>query len=173
MKRLFLLLPLLAGLSFASDGEELGGGWLYIEDVSPIDDSSTHVIVKESDDFVFSGINKTKPALGMVCSPTGEVGLMVSWGVPMDVDFMDNSVEVVTRLDKDEAARKQWRSSNSKITFYPASSRETRDFISSLTGKGKMLVSAKPVFGASDYTYFSLDGVSEAVEVLYSRCGVD
>ena len=117
MKRLFLLLTLLAAFSFANSEEYLGGGWIYVENVSPIDDSSTHVILIESDDFVFSGISKTRPALGIACYPSGNVELLVSWGVPMDVDFMDSSVEVVTRLDKDKAERKKWDSSNSKVTF--------------------------------------------------------
>lgn len=170
MKRLILFFSLLMVFSFANSEEYLGDGWVYVENVSPIDDSSTHVIVKESDDFVFSGISKTKPALGIACYPSGNVELLVSWGVPMDVDFMDSSVEVVTRLDKDKAERKKWDSSNSKVTFYPGRSEEVKNFISSFTGKDKMLVSAKPAFGTTDYAYFSLNGASEAIDTLYDRC---
>lgn len=170
MKRLTLLFSLLVSLAFANSEEMLNDGWVYIENISPIDDSSTHVVIKESDDFVFSGINKTRPALGIACYPSGDVELLVSWGVSMDVDFMDSSVEVVTRLDKDKAERKKWHTSNNKVTFYPGRSVEVKDFISSFTGKNKMLVSAKPAFGTTDYVYFSLNGASEAIDVLYSRC---
>lgn len=173
MKRLLLLSTLFAAFSFADTREALSDGWEYLKRISPIDDSSTHVIAKEFDSDVFSGLDKTTPVLGISCYQSGDITLMIGWGTPMDIDFMDDSMMVTVRIDKEKAIERKWIPLGDKSSIYPERSKETKEFIATLIGKEKMLISAKPIFGLSDYTYLSLDGLSEAVETLYNRCGVD
>lgn len=173
MKRLLLLSTLFAAFSFADTREALSDGWQYIENVSPIDDSSTHVIAKEFDSTIFSGASKAVPVLGVSCYPSKDVVLMIGWGTPMDIDYMDGSMTVTIRIDKEKAIERKWIPFGDKSSVYPEKTKETREFIATLVGKEKMLISGKPMFGLSDHAFLSLDGLGDAIKTLYSRCGVD
>jgi DNA-directed RNA polymerase subunit RPC12/RpoP len=131
-------------------------GWQYSSRVSPIDDSTTHVLRLVANDKIPGVLNKT-PTL-IIRHKEGETDVYFNTGSYLGSD----NVKVTHRLDKYKPTTLTWGlSTDSKSIFYPT---DVKTFINGLRFNKQLVIRLTPYNENPITAVFNLTGLEEAIE---------
>jgi type VI secretion system protein VasI len=141
-------------------------GWEYSSDISPIDDSTTHMLRLEANEKTESGIFGSTPTL-IIRHKEGETQVYVSFGTYLG--FSTDAITVTLRLDETLTTAEWGLSTDSKAIFYPSNH---RTFIFEMLRSKKMVIRVNPPGSNPITSVFELTGLDEAIKPMKPALGL-
>lgn len=141
-------------------------GWEYSSDISPIDDSTTHMLRLEANEKTEPGIFGSTPTL-IIRHKEGETQVYVSFGTYLG--FSSDGITVTLRLDETLTTAEWGLSTDSKAIFYPSNHRA---FIFEMLRSKKMVIRVNPPGSNPVTSVFELTGLDEAIKPMKPALGL-
>ena len=152
LRVLVLLLAVLTGISIAQSPEQLGNGWMFLDNVDPIDDTGLVAVVKLAHDHP---MYSNDSALAFRCEGTGkQVVLFLD-----DYIGSDTFTDAIHRFDRAEPIETEWYvHEGEQLALFED---EAQAFLDSALAASNVAIRAFD-FDDSDLTYqFDLQGLAQ------------
>ena len=139
------------------------GKWFVSTKQSMIDDSTNVYLSLEAENDIDTGYETIRPILHLNCSED-KTSLFIVWNLYLG----ENSIEVLTRMDHQEAESRYWNiSTDRKVIFAPG--RDTK-YAKILARHKTFLVQLTPDGRKPVRATFDLTGLAEAILPLQEAC---
>lgn len=144
-----------------SSTEQTAGDWVSHTETNPLDDSSTVLLVLESE----SGTNRRRQSVKLaIRCKSNTTDMWIIWG-----DYLGNDMpSVTTRLGQEDAKTDRWSlSTNNTSTFYPGS---PIGLLKEMMSETRYVAQITPYNESPITAVFNISGLEEAIGPLRKTC---